>query len=99
MRIPGQDTVNIISKPQTETVFDAAKPGAPAGRTAPGQTSSSDKIELGSQSGLLSQAQTAGANGTDARIEQLRALVQSGQYEVDSQALSQSIVTGASSGY
>lgn len=98
MRITGQDDVNTISKSQTQQVFDSPKPAAVPGRAAETSQTSTDQIDLGSQSGLLSQAQTASSDRT-ARIDQLRALYQSGQYEVDSEALSQSIVAGTLNGY
>jgi anti-sigma28 factor (negative regulator of flagellin synthesis) len=59
----------------------------------------SDRIDLGAQNDLVSQAQTAGTDARAAHIEQLRLLVQSGQYQVDPVALSQSIVQSALNGY
>ena len=56
-------------------------------------------MDLAGQNGLLSQAQTASADSRSARIEQLRALVQAGQYNVDTGALSQALVNSASKGY
>lgn len=100
MRITDQGTVNTISNSQAAGVYDspkAASSGA-SGSQSPGDTAS-DRIDLGNQSDLVSQAQTAGASDRAARIEQLRALVQSGQYQVDPAALSQSIVQAALSGY
>jgi anti-sigma28 factor (negative regulator of flagellin synthesis) len=91
-----------IPKPQSDRLYEALKtssgPSAPTASSttaAPGQ----DQIDLGSQSGLVSQVQNAGANDRASRIEQLRALVQSGQYQVDTAALSQSIVGAAINGY
>lgn len=99
MRITGQDTVNTISKPQTGGVFDSPKPSTSSGRAAQNAETSADRVDLGSQNGLVLQAQNASAGDREARVEQLRALVQSGNYEVDTNALSQSIVTAASNGY
>ncbi len=99
MRITGQDTVNTISKSQTEGVFESPATANRNGRTEQNADVGSDQIDLGSQSGLVSQAQTASSGDRAARLEQLRALVQSGQYRVDTQALSQSIVSAAVNGF
>lgn len=99
MRITGQDIVNTISKSQTEGVFDSSAPAARNGRADQSSNTLSDQIDLGSQSDLVSQAQTASSGDRSARLEQLRALVQSGQYQVDTQALSQSIVSAAVNGF
>ena len=100
MRITEQSTVNTISNSKTAGVFDSPKTtvsGAPGLPNA--DAPSSDQIDLGNQNGLVSQAQTAGADSRAALIEQLRAQVQSGQYQVDPEALSRSIVDSALSGY
>lgn len=100
MRITEQDTVNTISKSQAAGVYESPKaasggPSAAQNLNAP----ASDRIDLGNQSDLVSRAQTAGADSRETYIEQLRALVQSGQYRVDPAALSQSIVEAAKNGY
>ena len=99
MRITGQDDVNIISKPQTQSIFDSQKPASTSGRSAPSGVPSGDQIDLGGSNGLLLQAQNSAADDRAARIEQLRALVQSGKYQVDTAALSQSIVSATLDGY
>jgi len=58
-----------------------------------------DSASRFSQAGLVSQVQTAGSDGRSSRVEELRALVQSGQYQVDTAALSTSIVSGTLNGY
>ena len=98
MRITGQDILNTISKTQSDNVFDSGKQASSTGRASQAQSTVSDGIELGSQNGLLGQAQSAGTDSGQARVEQLRALVLSGQYQVDTKALSQSIVTGTLNG-
>jgi anti-sigma28 factor (negative regulator of flagellin synthesis) len=91
--------VNTISKSQTEGVFDSPATANRNGRTEQNGDIGSDQIDLGSQSDLVSQAQTASSGDRAARLEQLRALVQSGQYQVDTRALSQSIVSAAVNGF
>lgn len=100
MRITDQDTVNTISNSQAAGIFDSPKAASSGASGAQNSAdSASDRIDLGSQSDLVSQALTAGAQSRAEHIEQLRALVQSGQYQVDPAALSQSIVQSALSGY
>jgi anti-sigma28 factor (negative regulator of flagellin synthesis) len=57
-----------------------------------------DQVDVGRQAGLLFQAQSADSAYSDARIAQFQQLVQSGQYLVDTGALSSSLVTGALNG-
>jgi flagellar biosynthesis anti-sigma factor FlgM len=87
------------SKPQSSQIYETprldASSSSAAGRTA----ETGDNIELGSQASLLSQAQEAGASQSSATVQQLRALIQSGQYQVDPAALSHSIVNAAVNGY
>ena len=98
MKINDRDAVN-IPKPESERVYNPpATPGDSASTLRRAETGS-DRIDLGSQSGLVALAQAAGSDQAGARIEQLRALVQSGQYRVDSAALSRSIISAAIDGY
>jgi len=68
-------------------------------QAAPAFGSPDDAIDLSSQNDLVALAQAAGASQRNGQVEQLRALVQSGKYEVDSASLSESIVQGALKGY
>jgi flagellar biosynthesis anti-sigma factor FlgM len=97
MKINVRSDLN-TSKPQS-SLFEATKPD---GNSSPSSTVAADRsdgVDLGNQSELLSQAQTAGAAERASQVERLRALVQSGQYNVDPVALSQSIVAGALKGF
>ena len=98
MKINESDVLNIL-KPQSGPVYDPVTPGRVSGSSERGAVSPNDGIDLGSQSGLLTYAQQAGSTERQDRVQELRALVQSGQYQVDSSALSQSIVSSASNGY
>lgn len=99
MRITGQDNVNTITNSQTEGVFNTPNPSASTGRVAQNsETTTNDQIELGSGQGLLSLAQNVSGSDRSAQLEQIRQLVQSGQYQVDSAALSHSIVSAALNG-
>ena len=98
MRITGEDIVNTISKPTSTRAVDSQGSAASARRVQQ-PDAGSDGVDLGGQSGLLAQAQGTADTARAARIEQLRALVASGKYEVDTKALSQAIVSSALSGY
>jgi anti-sigma28 factor (negative regulator of flagellin synthesis) len=100
LRITEQNTVNTISNSQPAGFYDTPKAGTGGASGSQNvDASGSDRIDLGAQNDLVSQAQTAGTDARAARIEQLRLLVQSGQYQVDPVALSQSIVQSALNGY
>ena len=98
MKINERDIVN-IPKPQSERLYQAPQPSAGSTASAKPSQTADDQIELGSQAGLVSQVQTAGSDGRASRVDELRALVQSGQYQVDTAALSSSIVSGTLNGY
>lgn len=91
------DSVN-ISKPQSDRLSESQNASSRATRTLQAAGDSSDGVDFGNQNGLLSQTLNAGAADRASRVEQLRALVQSGQYQVDSGALSKSIVDATLNG-
>ncbi|HLW77160.1 MAG TPA: flagellar biosynthesis anti-sigma factor FlgM [Bryobacteraceae bacterium] len=88
-----------IGTPQSGSVQEPVRTSGNAGASGKGSTSSSDRIDLQSQSGLLSLAQAVNSPQMEERIQQLRALVQSGQYQVDSPTLADSMVNAALNGY
>ena len=96
MKIDQRDAVNIV-KPQSGTVYEPLSSGKSTSTAKSGVTPN-DRIELGDQTGLLANVQTAGVSQRESRVSELRTLVQSGQYQVDTSALAQSIVSAASSG-
>jgi anti-sigma28 factor (negative regulator of flagellin synthesis) len=98
VKINESDTLNIL-KPQSGNLYDPMVTNRNSGSVGRGVESASDGIDLGSQSGLLAYAQQAGAADGQSRVQELRALVQSGQYQVDTAALSQSMVSATTSGY
>jgi anti-sigma28 factor (negative regulator of flagellin synthesis) len=86
-----------ISMPQSDRVQEPSKAQSQAsGRTQSAQTAG-DGVDLGSQAGLVATAQASQADRASI-TQSLRALVQSGQYKVDSAALAYSIVTAAQYG-
>jgi flagellar biosynthesis anti-sigma factor FlgM len=90
VKINERDTVN-ISKPQSERLSESPKTTSRTTRASQPAGTASDQVDLGSQ-GLVSQTLSAGTADRAARVEELKALVQSGQYQVDTGALSRSIV-------
>jgi len=87
-----------ISMPQSDRVQEPSKAQSQAsGRTQYVKTAG-DGVDLGSQAGLVASAQTAGLSDRAAITQSLRALVQSGQYKVDTAALAYSMVTAAQYG-
>jgi flagellar biosynthesis anti-sigma factor FlgM len=98
VKIYERDDLN-IPKPETDRLYAPPKPDAGSTQGTRRLESRSDQIELGSQAGLLSLAQAVGSDDRATRVEQLRALVQSGRYQVDTAALSQAIVTAHLDGY
>jgi anti-sigma28 factor (negative regulator of flagellin synthesis) len=96
MKIEG-DLLN-ISMPKSDRVLEASKPeGKSASRTS-STSSANDAVDLGSQAGLIATALASGQGDRSSTVQHLRALVQSGQYQVDTAALSESIVSAAHNG-
>lgn len=57
-----------------------------------------DRIDLSAKSNLQALAKSLGDESQSARLEQLRALVNSGSYQIDPATLSQAIVAGIQRG-
>jgi flagellar biosynthesis anti-sigma factor FlgM len=87
------------SKSQSSQLYETPKLDGGSSTAAARRPEVGDNVDLGSQASLLSQAQSAGAPESSANVQRLRALVQSGQYQVDHPSLSQSIVSGALNDY
>jgi anti-sigma28 factor (negative regulator of flagellin synthesis) len=92
------DVLN-ISMPQSNRVQEPSKAGGKASARTQSAQAANDGVDLGSQAGLAAAAQSAGQSDRASMVQSLRALVQSGQYKVDSAALSDSILTAAQFGY
>jgi flagellar biosynthesis anti-sigma factor FlgM len=88
-----------ISMPQSDRVQEPSTGVSQSSSRARAPEAGSDGVELGSQAGFVKTTQTAGLAERENRVQTLRALIQSGQYQVDSAALSESIVTATLSGY
>jgi anti-sigma28 factor (negative regulator of flagellin synthesis) len=87
-----------ISMSQSDRVQEPSKPDSNSSSRKLSLTAAGDGVELGGQGGLVAAAQSAGVADRANAVQYLRGLVQSGQYQVDSAALSQSIVTASQFG-
>jgi hypothetical protein len=87
-----------ISMSQSDRVQEPLKPENSSSSRTPSIAAAGDGVELGRQGGLVAAAQSAGLAQQTSVVQYLRGLVQSGQYQVDSAALSKSIVTAAQYG-
>jgi flagellar biosynthesis anti-sigma factor FlgM len=95
-----ESSILTTSNPQSSQINETSRlEGSSSGAVGNSSSDTGDNIDLGSQATLLSRAQTAGASESSATVQQLRALIQSGQYQMDPGALSQSIVNAAANGY
>lgn len=87
-----------ITMPQSDRVQEPLKPDNSSSSRKPSPTAAGDGVELGSHAGFAAKAQSAGLAERTSVVQYLRGLVQSGQYQVDSAALSESIVTASQYG-
>jgi anti-sigma28 factor (negative regulator of flagellin synthesis) len=98
MKINENSLLN-TSKPQSSQIYETSRADSGSSASLGLSADTGDNIDLRSQASLLAQAQTAGSSERTANVQRLQALVQSGQYQVDPVALSQSIVNAAINGY
>ena len=97
MKVNYNSTLN-ISGPQSSQVYETPRSDGGSSPAAGPPANAGDHIDLGSQASLLSLAQAAGTSQNSSDVQRLRALIQSGQYQVDPSALSKSIVSAAVDG-
>lgn len=98
MKINEPSTLN-TSKPDSTRLYETPPPEGKSSPSPGRVQDTGDNIDLRSQATLLSQAQAADSPERSANVERLRGLIQSGQYQMDPQALSSSIVSAAIEGY
>ena len=87
-----------ISMSQSDRVQEPSKPDSSSSSRKLSLTAAGDGVELGRQGALVATAQNAGQDERASVVQYLRGLVQSGQYQVDTAALSESIVTASQHG-
>jgi len=71
---------------------EAVNPSLKGGTTGAGKSAFSDRLELSSFAGRLSQALAASSAGRAQRVAELKAAVQSGNYRPDPVAIGRSII-------
>ena len=98
MKINERDALN-ISKPYSDGPYETPKANGSSLSAARPSESAADAIDVRSQGQFLTMALEAGSEERSSRLEQLRALVQSGAYQVDTAALSRATVSAALNGY
>jgi anti-sigma28 factor (negative regulator of flagellin synthesis) len=84
-----------ISMSQSDRVQEPSKPDSSSASRKSSLVAAGDGVELGRQEALVATAQSAGQDERASAVQYLRGLIQSGQYQVDSSALSESIVTAS----
>jgi len=87
-----------ISMSQSDRVQEPTKPDSSSSPRKLSLTTAGDGVELGGQEGLVAAAQSAGLSERAGVVQYLRGLVQSGRYQVDTAALSNSIITASQYG-
>lgn len=98
MKINERSALN-TSKPESSQIYETPRSDGGSSPAVGRSADTGDNIDLRSQASLLSQAQTAGAAESSANVQRLQALIQSGQYQVDPAALSNSIINAAIDGF
>ncbi len=87
-----------ISMSQSDRVQEPSKPDSSSSSRKLSLKAAGDGVELGRQEALVATAQNAGQDERASVVQYLRGLVQSGQYQVDTAALSESMVTASQHG-
>jgi anti-sigma28 factor (negative regulator of flagellin synthesis) len=87
-----------ISMSQSDRVQEPSEPDSSSSSRRLSLTAAGDGVELGRQEGLVAAAQSAGLSERAGMVQYLRGLVQSGRYQVDTAALSNSIITASQYG-
>jgi flagellar biosynthesis anti-sigma factor FlgM len=99
MKINENSTLPTTSKLQSGQIYETPRSDGSTSSASGPAVDNGDNIDLGSQASLLSQALDAGSSERSANVQRLQSLVQSGQYQVDAAALSNSIVNASLDGY
>lgn len=99
MKIHERETAVNIQKPLSGTPVDPVKPGRKSVSPDKPFESREDQVDLDTGNQLLSLARNLGGEERANRVEKLRQLVQSGQYQVDPVALSSALIDAAIQGY
>jgi flagellar biosynthesis anti-sigma factor FlgM len=85
---PGASRLNLDQAASSSRTAETAGSQAGAGAVNPG----ADSISLTSSSNLVQQALSAGSDARAARVQQLKALVHSNQYQPSAQEVSRALI-------
>jgi flagellar biosynthesis anti-sigma factor FlgM len=94
-----ENSILPTSNPQSGQIYETPRADGGSSSTVGPASDSGDNIDLRSQASLLSQSMAAGVSERSANVQRLQALIQSGQYQVDPVALSNSIINASLDGY
>ena len=95
MQIVDSNRIGVPASAQSERAAESQPVKPPAQESGEGKAAETDRVDLSSLTGRISQVLESHANTREERIEALRAAVQAGTYQVDSPALSRTLVDQA----
>jgi flagellar biosynthesis anti-sigma factor FlgM len=84
--------VSRLNLDQTQQSARTAGAGAPKSTSATGNSPGDDSISLSNSPNLVQQALSSSSSARSARVQELKALVQSNQYQPDAQAVSVALI-------
>ena len=84
--------VSSLNLDPTQKLVPAAGAGASAPATSTDSTPGTDSISLSNSPNLVQQALDSSSSARSARIQELKALVQSNQYNPDAQEVSSALI-------
>jgi flagellar biosynthesis anti-sigma factor FlgM len=95
MQIVDVNRMGIPAPAQGERPAEPQPVKSSAQGSGEGEAAEKDRVDLSSLTGQISQVLESHANTREDRVQALRVAVQSGTYQVDSQALSRTLVDHA----
>jgi flagellar biosynthesis anti-sigma factor FlgM len=84
--------VSRLNLDQTQQSARTANAGASKSTSATGNSPGDDSISLSNSPNLVQQALASSSSARSARVQELKALVQSNQYQPDAQAVSVALI-------
>jgi flagellar biosynthesis anti-sigma factor FlgM len=83
------DQVNLSQTAASSRTAESGAPPSTGSSNSPG----GDSISLSNSPNLVQQALDAGSSARSARVQQLKALIQSNQYQPDAQEVSRALIS------
>jgi flagellar biosynthesis anti-sigma factor FlgM len=84
--------VSLLNLDKTQSSSPASAPGAASKSAAAGSTPGGDSISLSNSPNLVQQALASSSAARSARVQELKALVQSNQYQPDAMEVSGALI-------